>query len=60
MFWALASSAFVIYLYRKLNATNRNVPDSANPLDRELDALNAQVSKLEGEIEKAIGEVTKP
>jgi len=60
MFWALASSAFVIYLYRKLNATNSHVPDSANPLDRELDGLNAQVSKLEGEIEKAIGEVTKP
>lgn len=50
MLWAIASSVFVIYLYRKLNATNE--PASAGPasdtVEAEIAALDAQIAALEG------------
>jgi hypothetical protein len=52
MLWAIASSVFVIYLYRQLNAESaspsRNVP--ADTLEAELAALNAQIATLESKI----------
>lgn len=49
MVWALASSAFVIYLYRKLNADSIPATDSApaDTLEAELAALNARIAALE-------------
>jgi hypothetical protein len=53
MLWALASSAFVIYLYRKLNAgaaPPASTPPEAGALEAELAALNEEISALEGRI----------
>jgi hypothetical protein len=61
MLWALASSAFVIYLYRKLNAeeaggadsTTANAqprpdePDLSQSLKIEIARLNERISSLE-------------
>jgi hypothetical protein len=49
MLWALASSAFVIYLYRKLNAEIVVASDNppAGTLEAELAALNARIAALE-------------
>jgi hypothetical protein len=67
MLWAVASSAFVIYLYRKLNAesTVESVdPESQSPtgppvagnlsaVDAEFDTLNERISALESKLSKA-------
>lgn len=51
MLWAIASSAFVIYLYRSLNATNG--PEAtggavaADSLDVELAKLDSQIDAIE-------------
>jgi hypothetical protein len=51
MLWAIVSSVFVIYLYRKLNATagaetvEGAVPE--NVVDRELAALDERLDALE-------------
>jgi hypothetical protein len=51
MIWAIASSAFVIYLYRKLEATPgaAAVADSVpgNLIDAELAELNGRIDRLE-------------
>jgi hypothetical protein len=53
MLWALASSAFVIYLYRSINTENARAPGDApaNTAESEIAALNARISALE----RAIG-----
>jgi hypothetical protein len=52
MFWAIASSIFVIYLYRKLNAENTPAAASgdapAGSIEAEIAALNAQIAAIEG------------
>jgi hypothetical protein len=51
MIWAIASSAFVIYLYRRLKATSGSevveglIPD--NLIDAELATLNSRIDRLE-------------
>jgi hypothetical protein len=51
MLWALVSTAFVIYLYRKLNATAGTIStdgaNSANAFDSELAKLNSRISAIE-------------
>ncbi|WP_424630457.1 hypothetical protein [Bradyrhizobium sp. SYSU BS000235] len=49
MLWAIASSVFVIYLYRKLNAENIPAPASVptDTIEAELAALNAEIAALE-------------
>jgi hypothetical protein len=53
MLWALASSVFVIYLYRKLNA-EAIPPASTTPvtgtMQAELAALDEEVSALESRL----------
>lgn len=67
MLWAVASSAFVIYLYRKLNAEDAVGPvDPAiesptgspctsplNAIDVEFDRLDARIRALESKLSKA-------
>ena len=48
MLWAIASSAFVIYLYRTLNATNG--PETTDG-DVPADTLGAELAKLSGRID---------
>lgn len=62
MLWAIASSVFVIYLYRKLNAANVPLsgPSTADAAESELAALNAQIAKLESKLAKAANEGVKP
>jgi hypothetical protein len=54
MFWAIASSIFVIYLYRKLNA--ESVPATASgaapdgEIEAEIAALNAQIAAIESKL----------
>lgn len=57
MLWAIASSVFVIYLYRKLNATSVAPPASgpADTMEAEVAALNAQIAALESKLAKAGG-----
>ena len=64
MLWALASSAFVIYLYRKLNAEEASGPatpgdltqaglggpDPAQALRMEIARLNERISSLESRL----------
>ncbi len=64
MLWALASSAFVIYLYRKLNAEEARGPaapgdmaqsepggsDPAQTLKMEIARLNERISSLESRL----------
>ena len=64
MLWALASSAFVIYLYRKLNAEEASGsatpgemaqpepdgPDPAQALKMEIARLNERISSLESRL----------
>jgi hypothetical protein len=45
--WAIASSAFVIYLYRKLNAVPAEVAAPDNAIDIELDNINSRIDALE-------------
>jgi hypothetical protein len=50
MLWAIVSSVFVIYLYRKLNATAGADADGvevSNPIDTELAKLNGRIKSLE-------------
>ena len=72
MLWAVASSAFVIYLYQKLNTeedvgafdpANGSPAGSAgispvNAIDVEFDRLNERISALESKLSKA--EVRSP
>ena len=64
MFWAIASSIFVIYLYRKLNAESVPVPASADAaadtIEAEIAALNAQIAALESRIAGASSGSVKP
>jgi hypothetical protein len=61
MLWAVASSAFVIYLYRKLDAEAVGAVDPASSpgtgracaLDAEFDRLDARISALESKLSKA-------
>ena len=52
MFWAIASSIFIIYLYRKLNAeripATENV--SADNLQATLSTIDARIAVLESKI----------
>ena len=64
MLWALASSAFVIYLYQKLNAEEASGPaapgdlaqagpggpDPAQALKMEIARLNERISSLESRL----------
>jgi hypothetical protein len=54
MFWAIASSAFVIYLYRKLNAESAPAAASGDApggtIEAEIAALNAQITAIENKI----------
>jgi hypothetical protein len=54
MVWAIASSIFVIYLYRQLNAQSGSAPASADApagtVEAEIAALNAQIATLESKI----------
>jgi hypothetical protein len=45
--WAIVSSAFVIYLYRKLNAVPAEVAAPDNAIDIELDKINSRIDALE-------------
>jgi hypothetical protein len=67
MLWAMASSAFVIYLYRKLNAEDAVelvAPEIEGPtgslgtgqvsaVDAEFNSLNERISALESKLSKA-------
>jgi len=67
MLWAVASSAFVIYLYRKLNAedavgsvdpaiespTGSPGTGQVSAVDAELNRLNERISALESKLSKA-------
>jgi len=52
MLWAIASSVFILYLYRKLNAagTPRSGAVPAGTLEAEIAALTAQIAELEDRI----------
>lgn len=62
MIWAIASSAFVIYLYRKLNAMPGSepvkdaIPD--NLIDVELTKLNGRIDRLESIISDKTRRIT--
>jgi hypothetical protein len=64
MFWAIASSIFVVYLYRKLKA--ESAPETApaaapaDTIEAEITALNAQIAALESKIAGAGGGSGKP
>lgn len=50
MLWAIVSSVFVIYLYRKLNATagaDDDGVEASNPIEAELAKLNSRIEALE-------------
>jgi hypothetical protein len=62
MLWAIASSVFVIYLYRKLN-TERTAATAGAPtdaIDAEITALNAHIATLESKIAGADRRGVKP
>ncbi|MGY0575587.1 hypothetical protein ACTGJ9_034890 [Bradyrhizobium sp. RDM12] len=52
MLWAIASSVFILYLYRKLKAarTPRSGAAPAGTVEAEIAALTAQIAKLEDRI----------
>ncbi len=62
MFWAIVSSIFVIYLYRKLNAeavpTTEGAP--ADSVEAELAALDAQIAALESRLARPGAGEAKP
>jgi hypothetical protein len=62
MLWAIASSVFVIYLYRKLNA--RSAPPSgsvpAGAIEAEITALNAHIAALENKVAGSSSGGVKP
>ena len=47
MLWSLVSSAFVIYLYRTLNATVADAPVPVDAIDAELAKLNSRIDAIE-------------
>ena len=64
MFWAIASSVFVIYLYRRLNAEelpplHPEMPP-AGTIEAEITVLNAQIAALESKIAGAGSGSVKP
>lgn len=62
MFWALVSSVFIIYLYRKLNR-ERVKPQGtrqASALKAEWVALNEQITALESQAGRATKENLTP
>ncbi len=56
MLWALVSSAYVIYLYRKLNAGDEPQPpdasDAMSAVDAELVTLTEKIGQLESRLSK--------
>ncbi len=62
MLWAIASSVFVIYLYRKLNAAGASPADNApnDSVEAEIAALNAHIATLESKIAGAGSGGIKP
>lgn len=62
MLWAIASSVFVIYLYRKLNAASAAPSESipADSVEAEIAALNAHIAALESRIAGTSGGSVKP
>lgn len=63
MLWSLISSAYIIYLYRKLKAEHE--PPATKPggseasgLDTELDRLNHQLDSLEARFAGITGQET--
>lgn len=61
MLWAIASSIFVIYLYRSLNAESAPAPEKVpDSIDAELAALNARIAALESKVATVRAEVAKP
>lgn len=54
MLWALASSAYVIYLYRKLNAASApDAPDAGDgirTIEAEFAELDAKIDRLESRL----------
>lgn len=52
MFWALISTVFIIYLYRKLNRGSAELQktEADEPLEAELTALNEQIASLEAKL----------
>jgi hypothetical protein len=56
MLWALLSSAYVIYLYRKLNAEGEpqaTTMSKGSPLDAELATLDERIASLESHTTKS-------
>ena len=62
MFWAIASSIFIIYLYRKLNAERVPVAESvsADNMQAALAAIDARIAALENKIGAGSVLETKP
>ena len=64
MFWAIASSIFVIYLYRKLSAESAPATASGDDpdgrIEAEIAALNAQIAAIESKIAGASSGSVKP
>jgi hypothetical protein len=62
MFWAIASSVFVIYLYRTQDAKMGSVSDTArpDPFEAELAELNASIAALEAKVAKMSSAEAKP
>lgn len=62
MFWALASTVFIIYLYRKLNS-GKTQPQNSEPeetVEAELTALTRQIAALERQLGPQTTENVKP
>lgn len=56
MLWALVSSAYVIYLYRKLNAVEepqaKDASDAMSAVEAELATLTEKIGQLESRLSK--------
>lgn len=62
MLWAIGSSVFVIYLYRKLNAASAPATASvaADSIDAEIAALDAHIAAIEAKVGGASRGNAKP